>query len=64
MVASLLKGNNDQIPLLVINETDHYLTLKMKQHIGNAVEYDVIKESDIDSTDSISSDGTLESNHE
>ncbi len=64
MAASLVKGNNVQIPLSVINDTDHYLTLKKNQHIGNAVESNVIKESDIDSTDSISSHGTLESNHE
>ncbi len=59
MAASLVKGNNVQIPLFY-----HYLTLKKNQHIGNAVESNVIKESDIDSTDSISSHGTLESNHE
>ncbi len=48
MAESLVKGNNDQIPPLVINDTDHYLILKKNQHIGNAVESNVIKESDID----------------
>ncbi len=50
--------------LMVINDTDHYRTLKKNQHIGNAVESDVIKELDIDSTGSFNSDATLESDHE
>ncbi len=49
---------------MVINDTDHFLTLKKNQHIDNSVASDVIKESDIDSTGSFNRDATLETDHE
>jgi hypothetical protein len=42
MAASLVKGGNGQAPLVVVNDSHHFVTLKRGYHIANAVELDAV----------------------
>jgi hypothetical protein len=50
MATCLVKGNSGLVPFMVINDTEHFITLTRDQHIGNAVEVDTVVETDTSST--------------